>query len=159
MCCRRRRAARQAWLEQRAAGGGRCGRGWGSGPGGGGRGGGGGGGPFGRWRDAPRNDVPQDPLQHQQVTIPRNEPATRDIEKGTPPAVAEAGRASFMSGPLGRWRNSMGSDAKRELKRESTMTLPPQYTPGVPEVPQWPNEKAAAKRESFPPNYNAATKY
>ncbi|CCF45908.1 hypothetical protein CH063_03726 [Colletotrichum higginsianum] len=155
MCCRKRRAARQAWLERRAAGGGRCGRG----PGGpraptpfaGG-------GPFGQWQDLPPDVVHQSPSQYQQVAIPRNEPAAKDIEKGTPPGERDAGRASFMAGALGRWRDSIGSDAKREIKRESTNTLPPKYTAGVSEVPQWPDEKAAAKRGSLPPNYDAATK-
>ncbi|KAK1987445.1 hypothetical protein LZ30DRAFT_580052 [Colletotrichum cereale] len=165
MCCRKRRAARQAWLEQRAAAGGRCGRGrsWSPGP----RPGGspprppfmGGRETFRRWKDAPRNDAPQEPLHYQQVTIPRNEPATMDTEKDTPPAEPKASRVSFTSGPFGWWRKSTGTDANRELKRESTMTLPPRYKSGVPEVPQWPDDKAAAKRESLPPDYNAATKY
>ncbi|KAK2017956.1 hypothetical protein LZ32DRAFT_425026 [Colletotrichum eremochloae] len=165
MCCRRRRAARQAWLEQRAAGEGKCGRGcaWGTGPGPDGplpRPPFMGGGPtFHRWRDAPRNDALQEPLRYQQATIPRNEPATRDTEKGTPAVEPEAGRVHFTSGPFGWWRNALGTDVNREPKSESTMSLPPRYKFGVPEVPQWPDDKATAKRESLPPDYNAATKY
>lgn len=152
MCCRRRRAARQAWLEQRAAGGGRCGRGFGPGSGGppfrppfmGG-------GHFGRWRDTPRNDTPDNPSQFRQVAA-QNQFAARDIEKGTAPIETNAGRFSFMSDPFGRWRDSGRTDAKTDAKRESTMTLPPRYTSGVAVVPQWNDEKAAGQRESTPKN-------
>ncbi|KAK1580296.1 uncharacterized protein LY79DRAFT_520937 [Colletotrichum navitas] len=165
MCCRRRRAARQAWLEQRAAGGGTCGRsrGWGTGPGPdglssrppfmGGRG------AFRRWQEAPRDDAFQESLHYQQSTTPRNDPTTKDIEKSTPAVEPKASRVPFTLGPLGWWRNSMESYADRELKRESTMPLPPRYKSGVPEVPQWSDDKTAGKRESLPPDYTASTKY
>ncbi|OHF03346.1 hypothetical protein CORC01_01399 [Colletotrichum orchidophilum] len=170
MCCRRRRAARQAWLEQRALGGRGCGSRH-NGPGPGGPpfrppwAGGGGGPRFGRWRDAP-----QDPFQDRQVTTPpppRNEPATRDIEKGaveptfkdvekgTPSAPApapepESKRVSFMSGPFGRWRDSV-------RRSSSNATLPPRYTSGVTEAPYWDTEQAG-HRQSMPPNYDVAIK-
>ncbi|EFQ29463.1 hypothetical protein CGRA01v4_14686 [Colletotrichum graminicola] len=165
MCCRRRRAARQAWLEQRAAGGGKCGRsrGWGTGPGpdgpssrppftGGRR-------AFRRWQDAPREDAHQESLHYQQATTPRNDPTTKDIEKATPAVEPKASRVPFTFGPLGWRRNSMGTDADRALKRESTMSLPPRYKFGVPEVPQRSDDGAVAKRESLPPDYTASTKY
>ncbi|KAK1998169.1 hypothetical protein LX36DRAFT_656846 [Colletotrichum falcatum] len=165
MCCRRRRAARQAWLEQRAAGGGKCGRGrgWGTGPSPdgppsrppfmGGRE------AFRRWQDAPRNDAVQEPLQYQQAIIPRNEPATTDTEKGTPVVKPRTSRVPFTAGPFGWWSKSMGTNANKEPRRESAMSLPPRYKSGAPELPQWPDVKAAEKRESLPPDYNAATKY
>ncbi|KAK2045842.1 hypothetical protein LZ31DRAFT_593756 [Colletotrichum somersetense] len=165
MCCRRRRAARQAWLEQRAAGGGRCGRsrGWGTGPGHDGPRSRppfmGGEGAFRQWRDAPRDDALQGPSHYQQAATPRTEPAAKDIEKNIPVVGPKASRVSFTSSPLGWWRNSMSTDANRELKRESALSLPPRYKSGVPEVPQGSNDKATAKRESLPPDYNAATKY
>ncbi|EXF81685.1 hypothetical protein CFIO01_08021 [Colletotrichum fioriniae PJ7] len=92
MCCRRRRAARQAWLEQRALGGGPRGCGgphhFGPGPGGppfrppwASGGGGGGGPPFGRWRAIPQDNIPQDPFRDPSAA-PRNDPAIRDPEKG-----------------------------------------------------------------------------
>ncbi|KAK1849434.1 hypothetical protein CCHR01_07953 [Colletotrichum chrysophilum] len=168
MCgCKRRREARAAWLEQRAAGGGRCGRGFGPGAG-----------PpfrppfmgglFGRWRDTPRtyrdgNPSQLQPLNPRDVTIPR------DVEKATSPQgpqpsqpqqppqppQKDVGRVSFMSGPFSRWRDSVRSDTKSDVRRESTTTLPPRYASGVTDVPRLDKEK----RESLPPTYDAATKY
>ncbi|KAK1671966.1 hypothetical protein BDP55DRAFT_282237 [Colletotrichum godetiae] len=189
MCCRRRRAARQAWLEQRGLGGPRgChgARHFGPGPGGPpfrppwASGGGGGGPPFGRWRDIPRDSVPQDPFRDPPAA-PRNDPATRDPEKGavemnfrdveksTPaptPAPAptaapapegDSKRVSFMSGPFSRWRESVRSGGGDVRRSSSNATLPPRYTSGVTEAPYWSGEQAG-NRGSMPPNYDVAIK-
>ncbi|KAF4773705.1 hypothetical protein HER10_EVM0003519 [Colletotrichum scovillei] len=192
MCCRRRRAARQAWLEQRALAGGPrgCGGGprhFGPGPGGppfrppwasgGGYGGGGGGGPpFGRWRAIPQDNVPQDPFRDPPAA-PRNDPATRDPEKGgalemnvkdveksTPAPVpapvpeGDSKRVSFMSGPFSRWRESVRSGGGDVRRSSSNATLPPRYTSGVPEAPPYWSGEQAGDRRSLPPNYDVAIK-
>ena len=168
MCgCKRRREARAAWVEQRAAGGGRCGRGFGPGAGppfrppfmGG---------PFGRWRDTPRNYGDGDPSQSQPLN-PRDRTVLRDVEKAAAPQHAQysepqqppqpphkdVGRVSFMSGPFSRLRDSVRSDTRMDIRRDSTTTLPPRYASGVTDTLQTGKEK----RESLPPTYDAATKY
>ncbi|KAF6825124.1 hypothetical protein CMUS01_09949 [Colletotrichum musicola] len=134
MCgCKRRRAARAAWLEQRAAGdGGGCKRGFGPGSGPSSRppfvGG-----PFGRWRVTPSNDALEDLAQCEQLP-PTDAPASRDNEKA---AVSEnrPTRVSFMPGPFsGRREPAEGGDGMN-IKRESSITLPPGYTSGVTGTP------------------------
>ncbi|OLN86041.1 hypothetical protein CCHL11_05204 [Colletotrichum chlorophyti] len=172
MCGRKRRAARQAWLEQRAVHGGGCGRRFGFGPGptyspGSAPGYGpwpgpggpsimtGGGGSFDLYRDAPRTEPPSAPPPPRRPPVP----ATRDIEKVTEP---KTGHVSFLSGPFSRWKDpvrSAGSKAN-ESNRESTTTLPPRYESGFAEALGRSDDKAPdGKRESLPPTYDAVTKY
>ncbi|TDZ38370.1 hypothetical protein C8035_v007255 [Colletotrichum spinosum] len=164
MCgCKRRRAARQAWLEQRSgvAPGPFCG-GRGFGPSGGPPFrppfAGGGGGPFSRWRDAPPVREPEyRDIPPQQV--PREAHVQfRDVEKGpiiekNPTSLERAERSvSFMSSPFSRLRSSLRSN-RTDMTRDSTATQLPQYTSGGVEVV---DEK---KRESLPPAYDAAAKW
>ncbi|KAF6808645.1 hypothetical protein CSOJ01_07405 [Colletotrichum sojae] len=154
MCgCKRRRAARTAWLEQRAAGdGGGCKRGFGPGSGPSSRppfmGG-----PFGRWRATPRNDAAEDPAQREQLP-PTDAPASRDNEKA---AISEhrPTRVSFMSGPFSGRREPTQSGDGMNIKRESSITLPPGYTSGVTGTPSDYGKKLGL-RESLPPTYDAA---
>ncbi|KAL0937878.1 uncharacterized protein CTRU02_207609 [Colletotrichum truncatum] len=157
MCgCKRRRAARAAWIEQHAAGGRGCGRGFSPNaappfypPFMGG--------PFGRWRDTPHNNGLGGPSQHESIH-PRETSPSGDIEK-TGASQTEANRVSFTPGSFGRWRDSVKSDKKMNIKRDSAASQPPHYTSGIKEGPQVDGEKPAAMREALPPTYEAATKH
>lgn len=156
MCgCKKRRAARAAWLEQRAGGGGKGGRAFGPGAGppfrrpfaGG---------PFGRWGGTPRNDAPENTSRHEQPP-PNDAPGPKDAEK-VQLSEPRPARVSFMSGPFSGRRNSAQTGDGTNINTTSDITLPPKYTSGVAVSRLSCVEKPPA-RESLPPTYDAATKH